>query len=185
MPEEIEMTKVALLGAGGKMGVRLATNLARTDFHVAHVELSPAGQARLKAETGLDCVPQDTALDGAQVVILAVPDTVIGKVAAAIVPTLAPGDIVVMDNLPVHKAAGVRLAIEHAGAELRYLPPAVPTSPDRADLRQDQALNAQRPETNRRGNMAPCRLPRRRHPPPNVRTISQTPVRIHSKREAL
>ena len=90
------MTKVALLGAGGKMGVRLATNLARTDFHVAHVELSPSGQARLKAETGLDCVPQDNALDGAQVVILAVPDTVIGKVAAAIVPVLAPGTMVVI-----------------------------------------------------------------------------------------
>ncbi|WP_304413104.1 phosphogluconate dehydrogenase C-terminal domain-containing protein [Paracoccus sp. PAMC 22219] len=96
MPEEIEMTKVALLGAGGKMGVRLATNLARTDFHVAHVELSTSGQARLKAETGLDCVPQDNALDGAQVVILAVPDTVIGKVAAAIVPVLAPGTMVVI-----------------------------------------------------------------------------------------
>ncbi len=90
------MTKVALLGAGGKMGVRLATNLARTDFHVAHVELSTSGQARLKAETGLDCVPQDNALDGAQVVILAVPDTVIGKVAAAIVPVLAPGTMVVI-----------------------------------------------------------------------------------------
>lgn len=90
------MTKVALLGAGGKMGVRLATNLARTDFDVAHVELSPAGQARLKAETGLDCVPQDAALDGAQVVILAVPDTVIGQVARAIVPTLAPGTMVVV-----------------------------------------------------------------------------------------
>ncbi|ODT57735.1 MULTISPECIES: phosphogluconate dehydrogenase C-terminal domain-containing protein [Paracoccus] len=90
------MTKVALLGAGGKMGVRLATNLARTDFDVAHVEVSPTGQARLKAETGLDCVPQDTALDGAQVVILAVPDSVIGKVAAAIVPTLAPGTVVVI-----------------------------------------------------------------------------------------
>lgn len=90
------MTKVALLGAGGKMGVRLATNLARTDFDVAYVEVSPTGQARLKAETGLDCVPQDTALDGAQVVILAVPDTVIGKVAAAIVPVLAPGTMVVI-----------------------------------------------------------------------------------------
>ena len=61
------MTKVALLGAGGKMGVRLATNLTRTDFEVAHVEVSPAGQARLKAETGLDCVPQEAALAGAEV----------------------------------------------------------------------------------------------------------------------
>ncbi|WDA12808.1 phosphogluconate dehydrogenase C-terminal domain-containing protein [Paracoccus marcusii] len=90
------MTKVALLGAGGKMGVRLATNLARTDFEVAHVEVSPAGQARLKAETGLDCVPQEAALAGAEVVILAVPDTVIGTVAGAVVPQLAPGTMVVV-----------------------------------------------------------------------------------------
>lgn len=37
-------------------------------------------------------------------------------------PTLTPGDIVVMDNLPAHKPAAVRAAIEAAGAELRYLP---------------------------------------------------------------
>ena len=78
------------------MGVRLATNLAQTDFEVAHVEVSPAGQARLKAETGLDCVPQEAALAGAEVVILAVPDTVIGKVAGAVVPQLAPGTMVVV-----------------------------------------------------------------------------------------
>ena len=39
-----------------------------------------------------------------------------------LVPTLAPGDIVVMDNLPAHKGEAVRQIIEAAGAELRYLP---------------------------------------------------------------
>ena len=41
-------------------------------------------------------------------------------------PTLHPGDIVAMDNLPAHKVAGVRAIIEAAGAELRYLPPYSP-----------------------------------------------------------
>jgi transposase len=41
-------------------------------------------------------------------------------------PALEPGDIVVMDNLPAHKVAGVREAIEARGAELRYLPPYSP-----------------------------------------------------------
>ena len=41
-------------------------------------------------------------------------------------PTLAPGDIVVMDNLPAHKPVAVRHAIESAGAELRILPPYSP-----------------------------------------------------------
>ena len=43
-----------------------------------------------------------------------------------LVPTLRRGDIVVMDNLPAHKASDVRRAIEAAGAELRYLPPYSP-----------------------------------------------------------
>lgn len=41
-------------------------------------------------------------------------------------PTLSPGDIVVIDNLPAHKPAAVRAAIESRGAELRYLPPYSP-----------------------------------------------------------
>lgn len=45
---------------------------------------------------------------------------------AFLVPTLTPGDIVVMDNLPAHKVAGVRQAIEAASAELWYLPPYSP-----------------------------------------------------------
>jgi len=43
-----------------------------------------------------------------------------------LVCTLSPGDIVIMDNLSSHKVAGVREAIEAAGAELRYLPPYSP-----------------------------------------------------------
>jgi hypothetical protein len=38
-----------------------------------------------------------------------------------LVPTLRRGDTVIMDNLPAHKGADVRLAIEAAGATLRYL----------------------------------------------------------------
>ena len=47
-------------------------------------------------------------------------------VEQVLVPTLAPGDIVVTDNLPAHKLAAVRQAIEAAGAELRFLPPYSP-----------------------------------------------------------
>lgn len=43
-----------------------------------------------------------------------------------LVPTLEPGDIVVMDNLPAHKPDAVRIAIETTGATLRYLPPYSP-----------------------------------------------------------
>lgn len=47
-------------------------------------------------------------------------------VEQVLVPTLVPGDIVVMDNLPVHKADGIREAIEAANCELLYLPPYSP-----------------------------------------------------------
>lgn len=43
-----------------------------------------------------------------------------------LLPELAPGDIVIMDNLGSHKGAGVRPAIEAAGASLLYLPPYSP-----------------------------------------------------------
>lgn len=41
-------------------------------------------------------------------------------------PTLTPGDVVIADNLPSHKVAGVKAAIEATGASLRYLPPYSP-----------------------------------------------------------
>ena len=43
-----------------------------------------------------------------------------------LVPTLSPGDIVIMDNLGSHKGAAVRKAIRSAGAKLLFLPPYSP-----------------------------------------------------------
>jgi transposase len=53
-------------------------------------------------------------------------ETFLAYVEQFLVPTLVPGDIVVMDNLGSHKVAGVRQAIEAAGATLLYLPPYSP-----------------------------------------------------------
>jgi transposase len=47
-------------------------------------------------------------------------------VERCLVPTLSPGDIVIMDNLTAHKVEGVRQAIEATGARLLYLPPYSP-----------------------------------------------------------
>jgi len=43
-----------------------------------------------------------------------------------LVPTLQPGDVVVMDNLPAHKVAGVKEIVAKAGAQVLYLPPYSP-----------------------------------------------------------
>ena len=48
--------------------------------------------------------------------------TFVTYVQQCLVPTLARRDTVIMDNLAAHKVVGVRLAIEAAGARLRYLP---------------------------------------------------------------
>jgi len=47
-------------------------------------------------------------------------------VEQVLMPTLKPGDIVVLDNLSAHKVPGIREAIEAAGAKLLYLPPYSP-----------------------------------------------------------
>jgi len=47
-------------------------------------------------------------------------------VEQALAPTLAPGDLVIMDNLGAHKVQGVREAIAARGAQLLYLPPYSP-----------------------------------------------------------
>lgn len=47
-------------------------------------------------------------------------------VEQVLAPILRPGDIVVLDNLPAHKPAGVREAIEAAGAIMLFLPPYSP-----------------------------------------------------------
>jgi hypothetical protein len=57
-------------------------------------------------------------------------------------PTLKRGDIAFMDNVPIHKVAGVPEAIEARGAILIY-PHTVPTSTDRTGVRQAQSCLAQ------------------------------------------
>jgi hypothetical protein len=89
------MTSIALLGAGGKMGARLAKNLQGSQFEVRHVEVSEVGQKRLKDELGITCCSLDDALKGVNAVILAVPDTLIGRIAAEISPKLAAGTMIV------------------------------------------------------------------------------------------
>jgi hypothetical protein len=49
-------------------------------------------------------------------------------VKQCVVPILKRGDIVIIDNLPAHRVAGVREAIEAVGAKLLYLPSYSPTS---------------------------------------------------------
>ena len=53
-------------------------------------------------------------------------DWFLAYVEQILVPTLRPGDIVILDNLAAHKGAAVQRAIEAAGACIRFLPPYSP-----------------------------------------------------------
>ena len=74
------MKHIVLLGAGGKMGMRLTSNLLQTDYAVRPVEISERGREALAAR-GVTALPLGEALPGAEAVILAVPDNRIGQVA--------------------------------------------------------------------------------------------------------
>lgn len=89
------MARIALIGAGGKMGGRISDNLMKTDHDVRHVEVGEAGRANL-ARRGLSPVDMAEALEGAQAVILAVPDNRIGQVAGALAPQLEPGTMLIV-----------------------------------------------------------------------------------------
>src|ERR1700736_5922425 len=75
------MTTITLLGAGGKMGLRITDNLRKTDYDVRYVEVSDRGKASL-AERGITAVAAEEALGESNAVILGLPDNSIGRVTS-------------------------------------------------------------------------------------------------------
>jgi len=89
------MKKVAVLGAGGKMGYRVSANLRNSPYEVAHIEVSEASRTRLK-ELGITTTQTaEEALPNADIVILAIPDSAIGKVTNQLAGTFKQGAILI------------------------------------------------------------------------------------------
>jgi hypothetical protein len=89
------MTAVALFGAAGKIGTRIANALRdELDYRMLYVEAGEAGLARLR-ERGLTPTSQETAVREADVVVLAVPDVLIRNVAGDVVPSLRSGALLI------------------------------------------------------------------------------------------
>jgi hypothetical protein len=88
------MTKVAVVGAGGKMGYRCSANLRSSPYTVSHVEVSEAARNRLK-ELQISCVEPSEALPDADVVILAIPDNAIKRVSRGLVDQFKKGAILI------------------------------------------------------------------------------------------
>ena len=90
------MNTVALFGAAGKIGTRIAEKLRDDpEYRTLYVEAGQAGLARLR-ERALTPTPQEEAIHEADTIVLAIPDTVIGKVASSLVPQLESGTLVIL-----------------------------------------------------------------------------------------
>jgi hypothetical protein len=87
--------RVAVMGAGGKMGQRITRNLLRANVPSDCVEISQTGIEALKA-LGVDVVSEDRALARADVVVLAVPDTILGRISSSVVPQMKAGAMLML-----------------------------------------------------------------------------------------
>jgi hypothetical protein len=88
------MQTIAIVGAGGNMGTRLSNTLkAHPDFRVLCVEMDTKRHAGIRAR-GYEPVMPEQAWAEAQIVVMAIADHVLPKVAAGIVPQLQPGTMV-------------------------------------------------------------------------------------------
>lgn len=98
------MTKIAILGAGGKMGCRLTDNLMKSDHchELLLVEVSDVGRERI-VDRGMSPTSEAIAIETADVVILALPDSVLGAIARKAVPQARPGTIfITLDPAAAH-----------------------------------------------------------------------------------
>lgn len=114
----VETYRIAVIGAGGKMGMRVSDNLQRSTHTVYYSDNSPAGQQRTR-DAGREVTDTPTAVAVTHVVILAVPDVALGPVSAEVVPQLRPGTLLLtLDpaaayaNL-LHQRGDVEYAVAH------------------------------------------------------------------------
>jgi len=88
------MTKVSLIGAGGKMGCRLTDNFKKCrQYSLQYMEVSPQGIENLR-QRGVEVSLQEDSVPNADVVILAVPDVIIREISEEIIPLMKPGALV-------------------------------------------------------------------------------------------
>lgn len=109
---------VAILGAGGKMGLRATEKLAGAGCRLLLCEADPQKAEALRSRA-LEVMPAEEAAQEADFVFMAVPDALIGTIARQMVPLLKPGAVLIMldaaaaylDEVPVRE--GVTAMIAH------------------------------------------------------------------------
>jgi len=109
---------ITVIGAGGKMGMRISANFQKSDYQVFYCENSPKAQEQVTAQ-GRELSDAASVVPQSDVVILAVPDIVLGKVSEGVVPQMKEGAILLtLDpaaayaNLIAHRD-GIEYAVAH------------------------------------------------------------------------
>ena len=109
---------ITVIGAGGKMGMRISANFQKSDYQVFYVENSPKAQEQVTSQ-GRELSDAASVVPLSDVVILAVPDIVLGKVSEGVVPQMKAGAILLtLDpaaayaNLIAHRE-GIEYAVAH------------------------------------------------------------------------
>jgi hypothetical protein len=90
----MKINNVTLIGAGGKMGMRLTHNLLKSEYEVNYIEVSKEGINKLK-EKGIKTTDGYEAVPQADAVIFAVPDIALGKVTEEYVPVMKSGALAI------------------------------------------------------------------------------------------
>lgn len=103
------MTKITLVGAGGKMGCRITDNFLKLPrYNIKYLEISEQGIERLK-QRNIHVSTQEESVPDADVVILSVPDITIGLISDEIIPKMKKGALV----MTLDPAAPLDGAIHH------------------------------------------------------------------------
>jgi D-apionate oxidoisomerase len=95
--------KISLVGAGGKMGMRLIRNLVKTSWKISCLEISQVGVKKLR-DMKIDIADAKESVPHSDIVILAVPDTALESVSALIIPEMKKGALVMTLDPAVARA---------------------------------------------------------------------------------
>ena len=92
IPNEI---RIGILGAGGKMGMRISANLKKLPNEIFYIENAETGMKRLE-KSGLKVSAPQEALGVVDVLILAVPDILINEISTEVVPDMKSDATVIL-----------------------------------------------------------------------------------------
>jgi prephenate dehydrogenase len=118
---------ITVIGAGGKMGMRISANFQNSRYQVFYCENSPHAQMQVQAQ-GREISDADSVVRHSDVVILAVPDIALGAVSTAIVPKMKAGAVLLtLDPAAAYanliaQRADIKYAVAHPCTPRKSMP---------------------------------------------------------------